>query len=230
MCGRYYLDESLRGLEERYHLVHTDVGYVPRYNIAPTQYAPVVIKDVTKELKLFRWGLIPSWAMDLSIGTKMINARAETLSEKKSFRDAFQKRRCIVPASGFYEWEKIGKYKQPYRFRLSSQKIFSMAGLWDVWTTFQGEQIYSFTIITTESNEYLRPYHHRMAVILQEEDEDRWLGGGMNHLDDLTSILKPYSSQNFEKQRVSDGVNSVRNDYPGLIQPISVEEQVKWDI
>ncbi|MFT9496868.1 SOS response-associated peptidase [Anaerosolibacter sp.] len=230
MCGRYYLIESLQTLEERYHLTHTDISYIPRYNIAPTQYAPVIIKDVTKQLKLFKWGLIPSWAKDISLGTKMINARAETLLEKKSFRDAFQKRRCIVPASGFYEWEKTGNTKQPFRFGLTSHKIFSMAGLWDTWINPQGEKIYSFTVITTEPNEYLRPYHHRMAVILHEEDEDRWLDGYMKDLDDLKDMLQPYPSRYFEKQRVTDAVNSVKNDYPELIQPVSAEEQIRWDI
>ncbi|MBB6218269.1 putative SOS response-associated peptidase YedK [Anaerosolibacter carboniphilus] len=230
MCGRYYLAENIRSLEERYHLTYTDLSYMPRYNIAPTQYAPVIIKDGTKQLKLFKWGLIPSWAKDLSIGTKMINARVETLLEKKSFRDAFYKRRCLVPASGFYEWEKIGNYKQPYEFHLSNHKIFSMAGLWDVWTNLKGEKIYSFTIITTEPNEYIRPYHHRMAVILHKEDEDRWLDGEIDNLNDLNGILKPYPSRFFEKQRVSEAVNSVRNDYPELIQAASVEEQIKWDI
>jgi putative SOS response-associated peptidase YedK len=230
MCGRYYLEENLESLEARYHLTHTDISYIPRYNIAPTQYAPVIIKGATKQLKLFKWGLIPSWAKDISIGSKMINARAETLMEKKSFRDAFQKRRCIVPASGFYEWDKVGNKKQPYVFRLSNEKIFSMAGLWDVWKNAQGENIYSFTVITTEPNEYLRPYHHRMAVILHKEDEDRWLDGHMEDLDDLKEIFKSYPSRYFESQRVSDAVNSVRNDYPELIQPVSIEEQIRWDI
>ncbi len=230
MCGRYYLAAELRDLMERYEIEDTDIDYVPRYNIAPTQYAPVILGGEKRQLRLFRWGLIPSWSRDLSVGQKMINARSETLSEKPSFREPFKKRRCIVPASGFYEWDKSGGKKVPYRFYLQNKPILSMAGLCDVWKSETGENIYSFTIITTEPNKTVAPYHHRMGALLESDGEAVWLQENIQNVGVLGSLLKPYEEEILEKQRVSEAVNAVRNEFAELLDPIEENVQLRFDL
>ncbi|AOT68822.1 SOS response-associated peptidase [Geosporobacter ferrireducens] len=230
MCGRYYLAAKLRDLMEWYGIESTDIDYVPRYNIAPTQYAPVILGGEKRILKLFRWGLVPSWSKDLGVGQKMINARSETLSEKPSFREAFKKRRCIVPASGFYEWNKAESKRIPYRFYVPNRPILSMAGLWDIWRSETGENTYSFTIITTEPNETIKPYHHRMAVLLEPDEENLWLDENIQDIKRLSNLLKPYEGERLEKQRVSEAVNSVRNDFATLLDPVEESVQLRFDL
>lgn len=192
----------------------------PRYNIAPSQPAPVIIKADEFEMKMMKWGLVPYWAKDPKIGFKLINARAETITEKPSFKTAFKKRRCLVPADGFYEWDKnkVARVKIPHRFVLKTGELFSFAGLWDAWKTPEGESLETFTIITTAPNELMEPIHNRMPVILKSRDEDLWLDPRADQ-SSLLSLLKPYDSNLMEEYEVSVKVNSPREEAPDLIQP-----------
>jgi len=191
----------------------------PRYNLAPGQEAPVVIYEDSKILRLMQWGLVPSWAKEASIGYKMINARAETLTQKPSFKKSFKQRRCLVLADGFYEWRKGtgGRTKIPLRFVLKNREPFAFAGLWDTWQKPDGDLLHSFTIITTESNELIRPIHDRMAVMLRQEDEAKWLDPDLKDVEQLIPLLKPYPSDQMEGYEVSTLVNSPKNDTPECI-------------
>ena len=176
MCGRYTLTTDLKQVAKRFDAAADEIPSVaPRYNIAPTQNVIAVSDDGKRTIKQMRWGLIPSWAKDSAIGNRMINARAETLAEKPAFRSALKKRRCIIPADGFFEWKKLGKLKQPFRIVLKNREPFGFAGLWEHWKSPDGEEILSCTIITTEANELLKAVHERMPVILDREAEAVWL-------------------------------------------------------
>lgn len=164
----------------------------PNQNISPGQGIAVVTDDQTRDVEIFRWGLVPGWAKDPAIGYKMINARAETLAEKPSFRNAFAKRRCLIPASGFYEWRQEGSRKQPYLFRLADEKVFTFAGLWEHWQDAQGNELFSCTIITTTPNNVLAEYHDRMPVILGAENRWQWLEN--QPVSNLQGFLKPYAA------------------------------------
>ncbi len=220
MCGRYSQASDIERLLARFLLAPPGFPLAARYNIAPTQEAPVVVFEAARELVLCRWGLIPSWAKDAAIGARMINARAETILEKPSFKRPFQRTRCLVLADGFYEWKKEGdgKKKTPMRIRLRSREPFAFAGLWDSWRSPEGKVIRSFTIITTEANEALRPIHDRMPVILKPEEESAWLDPRSNPLQ-MAGLLGPYPAQEMEAYEVSTLVNSPRNDAPECITP-----------
>jgi putative SOS response-associated peptidase YedK len=192
----------------------------PRYNIAPTQTVIVVSDDGTRNLTQMQWGLIPAWAKDPAIGNRMINARAETVATKPAFRAALRKRRCLIPADGFYGWQPIGRRKQPVYIAMKSREPFSFAGLWESWTAPDGEEIKSCTIITTEANELLKPIHDRMPVILAKDAEAIWLDPTIQEPERLLSLLKPYPSVEMEVYPVSPKVNSPANDGPGCIQPL----------
>ncbi|MDW7651110.1 MAG: SOS response-associated peptidase [Bacillota bacterium] len=216
MCGRYTLVEW-EELQERFGVAVAD-KLVPRYNIAPTQTVPVIIDDNGPQLKFFRWGLIPFWAKDKSIGNKLINARAESVHEKNSFRESFRRRRCLVPADGFFEWKNDGSVKKPFRFTRYDGALFAFAGLWDVWRAPEGEAVGSFTIITTQANELVSPVHDRMPVILNREDEQTWLKpAGVNN-DALRALLVPHKTDGLVCYEVSALVNSSRNNTPQVIE------------
>ena len=170
-----------------------------------------------------RWGLIPSWAKDMSIGSRMINARAETVGEKPSFRNALRRRRCLVLADGFYEWQKLGKQKRPMRIVMQSGEPFAFAGLWETWRDPQGDVIPSCTIITTSANDTLGPIHDRMPVILPRDLEDLWLDNSVDDPDALTSVLTPYDDDAMEAYEVSPLVNSARNDGPEVVERVGRE-------
>ena len=198
MCGRFTLAIDPETLQSRFIISsETFLEHLPRYNIAPQQLVPVIIqRDGGRTPELMRWGLIPFWAKDASIGNKLINARAETLAEKPSFKRSFKRRRCLIPADGFYEWRKGGGGKKtPVRIMLKSEAPFAFAGLWDAWQPPEGDKISSFTIITTEPNELIKPIHHRMPVILRAEDEDAWLNPEMQDTNQLAAFLKSYPSE-----------------------------------
>lgn len=183
-----------------------------RYNVAPTQTAPVVrIKEGARRLDMLRWGLIPSWSKDIKIGYKLLNARAESLGEKPSFRSAYRSRRCLIPASGFYEWKQNegSKIKQPYYITGSSTEILVFAGLWEEWRSPQGEVIESYTIITTDTNDLLKTLHNRMPVILKPEDFERWLNPNSTS-QELCSLLAPCDSGYLKFYPVSTQVNSAK--------------------
>lgn len=191
----------------------------PNYNIAPSQDIVIVINDQGKNrLILSRWGFIPSWAKDETIGYKMINARSETITEKRTFKTAFQKSRCLIVADGFYEWRREGKTKTPVFIRLKSGRPFAFAGLYNKWTSPEGKEITSSTIITTRANEMLEPIHDRMPVITPENRQDLWLDPDVNDKSDLLSLLKPYPSEEMEYYEVSPRVNSPRNNTPECIK------------
>jgi putative SOS response-associated peptidase YedK len=192
----------------------------PRYNIAPTQPVAVIRqRGSARELSLMRWGLIPSWAKDPAIGSRMINARAETVATKPSFRAAFKRRRCLIPADGFYEWQKRdGRTKQPFYIGLKDEQPFAFAGLWESWTAADGSEIESCTVITTAANDLLRELHDRMPVILDEDDYPRWLDPKPVSADNLQSLLHPFPSERMRFYPVNTVVNSPQNEVPQCIQ------------
>lgn len=223
MCGRYTLATDAEALQTAFQLEMVE-GYAPRYNIAPTQSVLVITHEQRRALTWARWGLIPSWAKDPSIGMTLINARAETLDEKPSFRDSFRRRRCLIPADGFYEWAKAGAQKKPHYIYRPGRALFAFAGLWDIWKNPQGEWVRSCTIITTEPNDLIRPLHHRMAVMLTPEQADAWIDEQASP-ETLRGLLNPYSSQDLALHEVSPQVNSAQAEGPQLIEPFKALQQ-----
>ena len=224
MCGRYSLVASIAELGERFGFDGTDSAYSPSYNVAPTQgVLTVVAENEVRRAVRKRWGLIPSWAREASIGSRMINARAETVAEKPSFRTALRRRRCLVLADGFYEWRRTGADKRPMRVTMASGEPFAFAGLWDTWRDQQGEAVTSCTIITTEANELLRPIHDRMPVILQRDREDLWLDHDVRGPDVLREVLIPHDPGAMKAHEVSTLVNSTSNDGPELSVPVKLQ-------
>lgn len=202
-----------------------DFDLKPRYNIAPSQNAPVVmVEGEGKRLRMMRWGLVPSWANEAAIGNRMINARSETLAEKPSFKKSLKQRRCLVLADGFYEWQapKEGKgRKTPMRILLKSREPFAFAGLWDIWKDPDGEELLSFTIITTQANDLIKGIHERMPVILAPEEEEIWLKSGPDETARLLSLLDPYPAKAMDVYEVSTAVNSPSNDRKECIEPVA---------
>lgn len=222
MCGRYSETAYKKELMLRFKCQITEGDFSARYNIAPMSQAPVVVIHDSRNLKSMQWGLVPHWAKESSIGNKMINARAETLAQKPSFKKSFERRRCLIPADGFYEWQKVdgSKTKVPMRIVLKSREPFAFAGLWDTWQKPDGRELQSFTIITTGPNELMRPIHNRMPVILHEKAEDTWLDSDFKDTSKLSELLVPYPMEEMETYEVSPLVNSPRNDMPECIAPI----------
>ncbi len=219
MCGRFTLSQPTEALAEMFQLDQVP-ELKPSYNTAPSQQvATVLVKPETqkRQLKLLQWGLIPSWAKEPSIGSKLINARAETLAEKPSFLAAFKRRRCLILADGFYEWQKQERGKQPYFIRRLDHQPFAFAGLWETW-----QDITTCTIITTDANELLESLHERMPVILKPEDYENWLSPDCQETAELQSLLKPFPAEQMEVYPVSNQVNSPANDRPDCIAPRSL--------
>lgn len=222
MCGRFTLRQTTEAIAETFQLSDIDEQSLnSQYNISPTQTVATIRKDSQRHLKWLRWGLIPSWAKDESIGNRLINARAETLIEKPSFRSAFKNRRCLILADGFYEWQKTEKQKQPYYFQLKGGKSFAFAGLWETWQPSEGEAITSCTIITTEANDIVKPIHDRMPVILSPDAYDQWLDPKAKSPEILSPFLKPYDAQAMETYPVSRAVNSPSYNQSDCIKSIS---------
>ncbi|MBI4540202.1 MAG: SOS response-associated peptidase [Gemmatimonadetes bacterium] len=221
MCGRYTLTADSDALLEEFGPARLLVVHKPRYNIAPTQEAPVLAaKDGQRYIVGFRWGLIPYWARDPAIGNRMINARAETAARRPAFRRAFERRRCVVLADGFYEWTKESGGKWPMLVRLKAGGLFGIAGLWDRWRPPGGGQPFrTFTILTTDANDLLRPIHDRMPAVLPPEACDRWLDPRADPAS-LLELLRPHASQELDVYRVSRLVNSPENDRPECVEPV----------
>ena len=217
MCGRYTLVAQLRLLEERFSFQAGDLSLEPGYNIAPTQQVLTVTGNEANHAQYMRWGLIPSWAKDMSIGNRMINARSETLVEKPSFRTAFRKRRCLILADSFYEWRKEGSARQPMRIMLKDGEPFAFAGLWESWKDPAGESVLSCTIVTIGPNSLIEPIHNRMPVILPREAEPVWLDQDIQDTALLSELLVPYSGDEMEVYQVSKLVNSPGNNSPELV-------------
>lgn len=220
MCGRFSQSGKFEQIRNQCGVVEAPADIKPRYNIAPAQPAQVIYNEERPQLKLMRWGLIPSWAKDPSIGNKLINARAESLWEKPAFRNAVKKRRCIIPADGFYEWMKKGSFKQPLRIIVNDGEPFAMAGLWEQWQNDLGETINTFTIITTYANPLIEKIHDRMPVILQPEAYRIWLDTTLSDESLLKDLLKPYPPEKMRFYPVSRLVNNPDYDSPQCIAPI----------
>jgi len=221
MCGRFS-SFTFRDIKVRWHL-QGGFSFEPRYNIAPSQSVPVIVHHGDgKEAKLMKWGLVPSWASDPSVGPRMINARAETLLQKPSFRELLRRRRCLVPADGFYEWQRDGKRKVPIWIHFKNKEPFVFAGLWDTWRGANSADVLnSFTIITTEPNALLRPIHDRMPVIYDLEMGWGWLERRFDSATALRAALRPCSADLLEAWEVPPLVNCPENDSPACIQPLA---------
>jgi putative SOS response-associated peptidase YedK len=221
MCGRYLQTTSREGLASWFGF-EGGPALEPRYNVAPSQPVPVVraaADGKQRELVFVRWGLVPSWARDESFGAKTINARAETLAEKPAFRTVFRRRRCLVPADGFYEWKKVGKHKQPHVIRPLDGNPLAFAGLWDRWENAEGEVLESATIVTTDANDLLRPLHERMPVILPREHYALWLDPQHQQTDDLVPLLVPYPDERLIVSPVSSWVSDARHEGERCLAP-----------
>ena len=220
MCGRFAQRTDARKLAKEFK-VREVPETKPRYNIAPTQdILSIRQAEDEREAVFLKWGLIPSWAKDASIGAKLLNARSETVTEKPSFREAFKKRRCIIPADGFYEWQRTGGKKQPYFFHLHDERPFGFAGLWEKWKGEDGQVLETCTILTTEANKVLRPVHNRMPVILHPEDYEMWLADDARKIDLIKELLRPYLSSEMISYPVSTLVNNAFNVGTDLLIPI----------
>jgi putative SOS response-associated peptidase YedK len=222
MCGRFTQRQPATRLKKEF-----GVEEVPeveaRYNIAPTQ-SILGVRQMPdgREMSLLKWGLIPSWAKDSLMGVKLINARSETVTEKPSFREAFKRRRCVIPADGFYEWQRTGGRKQPFFFHLRDDRPFSFAGLWDKWKNEDGEVIESCTILTTEANEVLSPVHDRMPVILHPETYELWLDDDVRKSDLRMELLQPFPASEMRAYPVSTLVNNTRSQGAELVEQLLV--------
>ena len=219
MCGRFSLIADLQELGERFGFDPGGLTHPPRYNAAPTQPVLAVMNGDGRHAEHLRWGLIPSWARSASVGSRLINARAETLAERPAFRAAFARRRCLVLADGFYEWRRVESSRIPMRIVMKSGEPFAFAGLSDSWRNPEGEMVRSCTIITTEPNELLQPIHDRMPVILAEGAESLWLDDDVRDPGLLGNLLSPYPADLMEAYRVSPLVNRPSNDGPEVIVP-----------
>ncbi len=222
MCGRFTLTAAGQALADEFEL--QDVPQLaPRYNIAPSQDVAVILLDgerAQRVLRSMRWGLVPHWAKDPAVGNRMINARAESAAEKPAYRMPFRKRRCLLPATGFFEWKRVGAGKQPMLLRRRDGRPFAFAGLWDRWHPEDGEPVESCTILTTEPNDLVVEVHDRMPVILPPEAYEPWLDPAIQEPAELQSLLVPYEASEMIAHPVSRRVNAPANDDPDCIEPV----------
>jgi putative SOS response-associated peptidase YedK len=219
MCGRFNIAIGV-GWPERFEVDEPSPPIQLHYNIAPTQMVPVIIRESPNRIQLMQWGLVPFWARDPKVGSRMINARAETLAEKPTFSHAYQRHRCLVPATGFYEWKRTLRGRIPYNICLKDHSLFAIAGLYDRWRSPEGQDLLTFTIVTTEPNSVSRTLHDRMPAILRREHEPLWLRPEPPSLDELYEFMMPYPSEKMEAYPVSSAVNSPSNDTEDLIKPV----------
>ena len=226
MCGRGSLTKAKKELEKRFQatfyleeLERYDI--LPNFNVAPTHFHPVITNQNQAHFQFYKWGLVPFWAKEEKIGSKMINARIESITEKPAFRQAIQKRRCIVPFDGFYEWKKKGKQKIPYRISRKDDQLFSIAGIWEEWKTSSGASLHSFSVLTQTPNAMMTGIHDRMPAILLPEQESFWLDGEISG-EEAIKLIAPYPDHLLKAYPVSSKVNNVRTNTPDLI--IEVDE------
>ena len=223
MCGRFAQSATLKELVKRFSIEHALLDWVARYNLAPSQEIPAITQmENGRTLHRLRWGLIPHWAKDASIGSRLVNARAETIDQKPSFRQAYRNWRCVIPADGFYEWQKNADHpkapKTPYYISHRDGELFGFAGLYEAWQPPEGGlPIQSCTIITTEANEMMKPIHHRMPVILTPEHESIWLDLNIDNKDRLAECLRPYPAEAMRAHTVSPRVNKTDYDRPDCV-------------
>ncbi|MDD1674443.1 MAG: SOS response-associated peptidase [Methanomicrobiales archaeon] len=219
MCGRFAIAITV-GFHDRFGVQDTGIPVFPRYNIAPTQEVPVIVSESPRRIVSMRWGLIPRWAKDPKIGSRMINARAETLEERPAFRDALASRRCLVPATGFFEWKKEGTRRIPYYIRLKGHPLFAFAGLYDRWWDPAGAEIASFTIITTCPNVAVAPLHDRMPAVLLREYEEPWVGKGVLPEAVREMMFDPIDAHLMEAYPVSSMVSNPNIESEDIIRPV----------
>ncbi len=217
MCGRFSISTPTEILRVRFNVPRAE-DLKPNYNAAPTQNLPVILNSEPTTINLCRWGLIPFWAKEQRKGNGMINARAETLLQKPSFRTPFKKQRCLVLADGFYEWKRTSDRKIPHRISMRDHEPFAFAGIWEVWKTPDGEDVKTFSIITTEPNELMKPLHHRMPVIMKRENEEKWLQE--IDISEAQKMLEPYPFEDLEAYPISTLVNNPRNNSEDIIKPL----------
>jgi putative SOS response-associated peptidase YedK len=223
MCGRFTLTIDPMHLQQAFPWAVIPDDLPPRYNVAPSQPVAVIPNTGENKLTMFKWGLIPSWSKDPSIGDRMINARSETLAEKPSFRNAYRRRRCLILSDGFYEWQQNPtlRTKQPVFIRFEDKRPFAFAGLWEIWNSPDGSEIRSCTIITTQPNALLQPIHNRMPVILPPETYQEWLSREERLPEKLNHLLTPFPPEEMVAYPVSKMVNSPQVDSPELIRPVN---------
>src|SRR5215471_14042621 len=227
MCGRYRLSRRKQIIEEQFDTADWQDDWSPRFNIAPTQSVPVIRQDPKKPVRhisTMRWGLVPHWAKDISGAAKTINARSETAAERPAFRDPLKFRRCLIPADGFYEWKRTGSSRQPFCFEVNAGEMFAFAGLWDGWKDAEGQWLRTFTILTTTPNAVASAIHDRMPVILARESYDLWLDPGMQNVEAISELLKPYDSRLMKSYPVSTRINHVANDDEECSRRIEITE------
>jgi putative SOS response-associated peptidase YedK len=225
MCGRYRLSRRKQIIEEYFDTVDWQDDWNPRFNIAPTQFVPVVRqnpKEPARELSLMKWGLIPHWAKDSSIATSTINAKSETAVTKPAFRDPLKFRRCLIPADGFYEWAKTTRSKQPYCFEVNDGELFAFAGLWDGWKDSTGNWVKTCSILTTTPNALASTVHDRMPAILDRESYDLWLDPGMTNVQVISELLKPYDARLMRSYPISTRINHVGKDDEDCSRPVEL--------
>ena len=231
MCGRASLTKVKKEIEKRFQATFYSEELeryhpLPNYNIAPTHYHPVILASDPKQLRLFRWGLIPPWAKDPSIASKMINARIETILKKPSFKNAVQYNRCLIPFDGFYEWQKRGKVKIPYRITLLDEGIFAVAGIWEKWSSPSGELIHSFSVLTQKPNQLMSDIHDRMPAILLPEQEALWIDLELNTKDAL-AMIAPYPDNLLKAYTVSKRVNKVKENDADLLKAVKNNDPIQ---
>jgi putative SOS response-associated peptidase YedK len=227
MCGRFVRTSSLPELLEEFDVEEPPFDVRPSYNIAPSQEIMIIVNDGKKRLALCRWGFIPSWSKDPAIGNKMINARAESVAVKASFKSAFRSKRMLIVADGFYEWRKDGKVKTPVYVHLKSGRPFGLAGLFNIWLSPEGEKVCTSTLITTSANKLLGHIHNRMPVIINRADEELWLDLSVHDTQALDHLLTPYKSEEMDYYEVSSLVNSPSNNSPDCIIPTNKKNREK---
>jgi putative SOS response-associated peptidase YedK len=223
MCGRFVLAANPDVIQTAFNLNSVPAEMTARYNIAPTQPVAVITNDDPRALTFHRWGLIPSWAKDTKTSGQLINARSETAHEKPAFRSAFKRRRCLIPADGFYEWRKEGSNKTPMFIHLKDRPVFAMAGLWEVWRSPDGDEIRTCTILTTEANAFMQNIHNRMPVILNKEDYGFWLSPDEESVPALQALMRPFNPDALAAYPVSTMVNRPNNDTADLIKPMATQ-------
>jgi putative SOS response-associated peptidase YedK len=221
MCGRFVLISDAQTIQTAFDLTSVPEGTTARFNIAPTQPVAVITNENPRALTYHRWGLIPSWSKDMKIGSTLINARSESVEEKPSFRTAFKRRRCLIPADGFFEWQKqADDSKKPMFIHMKDNHLFAFAGLWEIWNSPEGDEIRTCTILTTDANPFMATIHHRMPVILPPSEYSTWLADDQSP-GILRGLLKPYNPDEMTAYEVSRFVNKPANDTPECIEPVA---------
>lgn len=221
MCGRFVLTVNPEVVQQEFNLTTPPAQMQPRYNIAPTQPVMVITNENPKEATYHKWGLIPSWAKDMSMASKMINARSESAAQKPAYRAAFRRRRCIIPTDGFYEWNENDGKKTPMFIHRPNNELYGMAGLWEIWHDPDGGELRTCSILTTDANAFMQQFHHRMPVILHKNDYALWLSPKEEPLPVLQDLMKAYDVDGLQAYEVSKAVNRVSNDTPSLIEPFT---------